>query len=204
MNNLNDILSKSNKDIFLEEEYEFERILFNKRSKRLELYFKKDISAIEEQIKTELSALIPEIAIVLYSKKSTVKQCTNEFIQNLLNQYNESCVACIDIQNIMIDKNSITIHFPYQMAKETFENKGLHSRLKEDLLKECGVEFKLNLLYEQKLSNDDFLEKNEKEELNTVRTVAAAVNRSIKKPKKRNHHFPMAEKSKGSRKISKV
>ena len=197
MNNLNDILSKSNKGIFLEEEYEFERILFNKRLKRLELYFKNDISIIEEQIKRELSALMPEIAIVLYSKKSTVKQCTNEFIQNLLNQYNESCVACIDIQNIMIDKNSITIHFPYQMAKETFENKGLHSRLKEDLLKECGVEFKLNLLYEQKLSNDDFLEKNEKEELNTVRTVAAAVNRSINKPKKKESSLSYGRKIKG-------
>src|SRR5699024_881685 len=62
---------------------------------------------------------------------------------------------------------------------------------------ECGVEFKLNLLYEQKLSNDDFLEKNEKEELNTVRTVAAAVNRSIKKPKKKESSLSYGRKIKG-------
>ncbi len=145
MKNLNDILSISNKELHLDKNYEFERILFKKSSRKLELYFKNDISKDSEKIIRELRKLIPGIEFALFGKEEVIKECTIDYIKEQLHQYNESCVACIEPSNIQIKENMITIYFPYKMAKETFENKGLHIKLKNDMLKSCQLECELNL-----------------------------------------------------------
>lgn len=182
MKSLNDILQKTNSNIILDEKYEFERILFNKKSNRLELHFNKDIRLINNQIINIFQSLLPGVELCLFGKENIGETCSVKIIMEILDSYKENCIACIQIDDISLENNKATIHFPYKMAKDRFESKGLHKRLENDLYERFNIIYEIEMMYEQTITNDDFLESNEIEVKNSLKEIQTNI---VIQPKKK-------------------